>query len=142
MAETAQPDYTAIPPFAIGQQPATNEPTTDKATIQALLVEVRQLRLALERSTSLLPRMQLAANRVQGQQERIDRLSRELRDFRSQMAQHVAEKERAAATIKCLESEVGQETDPAHRKELESVAKQLAIELEQKKLQGEQERGQ
>ncbi len=105
------------------------------------MVEVRQLRLALERSTSLLPRMQLAANRVQSQQERIDRLSRELRDFHFQMAQHAADKERTASAIKQIETELG-EAEPAKRKDLEGVVKHLTLELEQKTAQDQQDRAQ
>ena len=75
-----------VTPFlGSGQQAGSADATTDKATIQALLVEVRQLRLAMERSSSLVPRIQLAAQRLQAQQDRVDRLSRELRDFRYQM---------------------------------------------------------
>jgi hypothetical protein len=125
--------------LASGQQ---TDATTDKATIQALLMEVRQLRLALERSTSLVPRIQLAAQRLQAQQDRVDRLSKEVRDVRNSMAQQSTEKDRTAAIIKDVENQIGQTQDPAHRKELEGVLKQFPVELERLTARENQERAQ
>ena len=125
-----------------GQQAGNADATTDKATIQALLVEVRQLRLALERSSSLLPRVQLATLRFQAQQDLVDRLSKELRDLRSQIAQHAAEKDRTTAMVRQLENDLTQTSDPAHRKQLEETAKQMPIELERLASRERQDRAQ
>jgi len=126
-----------------GQQAGNADATTtDKATIQALLVEVRQLRLALERSTTVVPRFQLAAQRLQAQQDRVDRLSKEVRDLRSQIAQHGAEKDQTAATVRQLESELGQTQDPARRTDLQRATKQIPLELERLSARESQERTQ
>src|SRR6266446_235177 len=58
-----------IPLVALGQQTGTTDASPEKATLQALLTEVRQLRFALERSTSVVPRIQLAFQRFQLQQD-------------------------------------------------------------------------
>ena len=114
----------------------------DKATIQSLLVEVHQLRMALERSTSLVPRIQLAIQRFQLQQDRVDRLSRELRDFRGQITARQANAERLGARLKQLEGEVGQIQDPNHRKEVEEAMKMMTSELEQGTVLDQQQRAQ
>jgi uncharacterized protein YdcH (DUF465 family) len=131
----------SVPFIAPGQQTSA-DPGPDKATIQALLVEVRQLRLALERSTTVVPRFQLAVQRLQAQQERVDRLSKELRDLRSQIAQHSAEKDQTAATVRQLENELGQTQDPARRNELQRATKQIPLELERITARENQDRAQ
>jgi hypothetical protein len=116
---------------ARAQQPASAETTTDRATIQALLAEVRQLRMAIERSTSILPRINLAAQRYQMQQDRVDRLSRELRDVQNQASQQAAERDRLAGTLKRIEADSSEARDPAQRKEFEEAKRQLTFEIEQ-----------
>jgi hypothetical protein len=91
----AYPRHSA-PLLLAGQQAGSPDAVaTDEATIQALLVEVRQLRISLERSTSLVPRIQLATQRFQLQQDRVDRLTKELRDFRATMGSNGASKVKA-----------------------------------------------
>ena len=131
-----------IPLIAPAQQPASAEATAGQATIQALLVEVRELRIALERSASLLPRIQLAAQRLQAQQDRVDRLSRELRDFRTQIGVHSLDKDRLAGNLRQVESEVGQAQDQNRRKELEALMKALPVELQRHTAREQQERAQ
>jgi len=128
-------------PLLAPAQQAGNELSSDKATIQALLVEVRQLRLALERSTSILPRVQLAAQRLQAQQDRVDRLSRELRNYRADSDSKPG-KEKLALALKQIESEMGQTQDAARRKEMENVSKSLAAEIEQVTFREQQDRAQ
>src|SRR6266550_121368 len=75
-----------LPLFAFGQQAGTTDASSEKATLQALLTEVRQLRFALERSTSVVPRIQLAFQRFQLQQDRVDSLSKQLQDSHTHAA--------------------------------------------------------
>src|SRR6266446_7647209 len=75
-----------IPLVALGQQTGATDASPERATLQALLTEVRQLRFALERSTSVVPRIQLAFQRLQLQQARVDRLSKQLEDSRTHTA--------------------------------------------------------
>lgn len=118
-----------VPSISFGQQPMCPDPTTERITIQNLLAEVRQLRLSVERSASLMPRMQLTLTRFQMQQERVDRIAGELKDFRSTMKQALSNKERAAAQIKELESQTGQ-IDPQQRSQIEMTKKEFASQLE------------
>ena len=132
----------AVPLLTSAQQPGRVDAAGDQATIQALLVEVRQLRIALERSASLLPRLQLATQRIQAQQDRVDRLSRELRDFRNQMAQHTSERDRVADRLKQIESEAGQTQDLNRQKEMETAKKVLSPELVRHTAREQQDRAQ
>jgi len=119
----------SCPSIAFGQQPICPDAVTEKVTIQSLLAEVRELRLSVERSASLLPRMQLTLTRFQMQQERVDRIAVELKDLRSAMKQTFSNKEQAAAQMKGLESQVGQ-LDPQQRNQIEMMKKELASQLE------------
>src|SRR5687767_4781209 len=49
----------------------------DLQTLQAIAAELRELRLALERSNTITARLQLAFQRSQAQERRVDALSRE-----------------------------------------------------------------
>src|SRR5260370_31586003 len=109
-----------IPLVAFGQQPGTTDSIQDKGTLQALLTEVRQLRLALERSTSVVPRIQLAFQRLQLQQDRVDRLSKQLQDSHKQTAATGVGKARVVASIQQLEVRISQEQDPTRHRALES----------------------
>jgi septal ring factor EnvC (AmiA/AmiB activator) len=107
--------------FVPAQETKSVAATTDKPTIEALLLEVRQLRLALERSTSLVPRIQLAAQRFQLQQTRVDRLSTELRDFRTKMAEESAHK---ADELRQLQAMLNETKDTSERARLESAVRE------------------
>jgi hypothetical protein len=66
-----------LPALAV-TAPAAAQTNSDNATIQSLLAEVRQLRLAVERSLSLTPRMQLLLQRAQVQEQKVARISQQL----------------------------------------------------------------
>ncbi len=110
--------------------------------MQALLSEVRQLRQALERSSTVVPRLQLAIARYQMQQERVDRLERDLRSFRLQLASDLSGKEHLATALKQLEDQAAQSQDPMQRKQMEDATKIARAELEQQTVRGDQGRAQ
>src|SRR6266436_6451363 len=87
-----------IPLVALGQQTGITDASLERATIQALLTEVRQLRFALERSTSVVPRIQLAFQRFQLQQDRVDRLSKQLQESHQRTAATVDRKAHLVAS--------------------------------------------
>src|SRR5580700_6027144 len=58
----------------------------DNPTLQALLSEVRQLRLTVEKSVSIGPRMQLILQRAQSQDAKVARISERLDEVRRQVA--------------------------------------------------------
>lgn len=129
----------ADPPM-YGQQAAADAArAADSVTMQALLEEVRQMRAALERFGLVVPRLQLAAQRLQSQHDRLDRMSRELQTLRGQIAQHAAERDRLATILKELESESGQSSDSSRRKEMEAIAKRMAGEMERQNSRMQQE---
>lgn len=131
-----------MPTIGLGQQAVGPEATSDKATIQALLLEVRQLRLAIERSNSLVPRISIAAQRFQAQQDRVDRLSKELRDLRVRIMEDHANNERMATALKRMETEVAQATDLKVRQDLENTFKAVTAQMEQRAAQEEQVKAQ
>jgi hypothetical protein len=103
----------------IAQSPA------EPATIQALLTEVRQLRLALERSALIAPKMQIALQKMQIQQVRVDQMSQRLYDVRSKLTSVAGEEARLAADLRYTEARLSQEQEPVRRKELELNLEQL-----------------
>jgi chromosome segregation ATPase len=107
----------------------TTEP--DRQTNQALLVEVQQLRRAIERSTLLGTRTQIALQRIQMQEARVTRLSQELDRERKDLAAVQARQTNIAEHAKYLEDRAPQLTDPNARKQVEGELRQVKIEGEQ-----------
>lgn len=122
------------PAVSLAQQPA------DANTLQALLNEVRQLRIALERSTSMVPRMQLLVTRYQMQQDRVDRQERDLRALRNQLTSESSGRERTSAALRQFEEQARQTQDPAARKHLEEAAAAARMDLEQQAAREQQVR--
>lgn len=131
-----------LPLLGSGQQAGNADAATDRATIQALLVEVRQLRLALERSTSVGLRIQLGVQRIQLQQDRVNRPSRQLQDCRETLASIASNKSQTAGDLKQAELRAGQEQDPARRKQIEATLVRLSAELERQGAHEQQEQAQ
>ncbi len=88
-------------------------------TLTALLQEVRQLRLAIERTATLGPRMQLLLQRVQLQDGKVSRLSRDLQDTRTNITQAIGETTRMKEEISTFEERVHQEQNPVQRSDME-----------------------
>jgi hypothetical protein len=101
---------------------------SDAPTIQALLIEVRQLRLALEKSALLGPRMQLAMQRVQSQEQKIARLSEQLDEVRKEAGRDAAHRAQLAAQLGGIEQQISGQPDAARRRALEERAAQLKME--------------
>src|SRR3954447_19870343 len=62
---------------------AAQSPESDQRVTQALISEIQQLRLAIERSTLLNARTQLAISQLQMQETIVPRLSTQLNDTRA-----------------------------------------------------------
>jgi chromosome segregation ATPase len=104
---------------------------SDSSVIQALLSEVHQLRLAIERTNSIGPRIQLAVERVKIQQQVVSRLSDQLEGVRRDLDSRQAAETRSAEQIRNAESEINQTTDPNKRKTLEGELKDFRPMMEQ-----------
>ncbi|HLJ45564.1 MAG TPA: hypothetical protein VKU01_06135 [Bryobacteraceae bacterium] len=111
-----------------GQAPT---PAPDNSTLQALLQEVHELRLALERSTLIGPRVEIAVQRLRLQQEQVTRTTGQLYDARREIDQAIGEQNKTAAQVEGLGKESQESTDPARRQSIESIVKQLKFEGEQ-----------
>ena len=92
---------------------------TDVTTIASLLAEVRQLRLALERSSMLAPKIQLTVQRLNLQDQKVARLSAQLDGIRREVDAQSASAQRAAQALAGLEQRMSSETDAARRKQVE-----------------------
>ena len=111
-----------------GQTPASSP---DNSTIQALLQEVHQLRVALERSTLTGPRVEIAVQRLRLQQEQVTRTAGQLYDARREIDHLQAEQGKTAAQIEALSNEAQESTDPNRRQSIESIAKQMKFDGDQ-----------
>jgi hypothetical protein len=103
-----------LAPLAVAQ---TAQSST---TLETLLAEVRQLRLAIERSSILGPKIQLAVQRLSLQDQKMARISSELDSTRREIADRTEGQQRVAQQIANLEQRLAGETDPERRKQLET----------------------
>jgi len=109
-----------------GSAPAqTTNP--DNATMQRLLDEVRQLRMTLEKSVSLGPRMQLILQRAQMQDAKVARISQQLDEVRRQIAAETARQTDANERLVKTEQDLSVETDAARRAQLEELRTALKM---------------
>ena len=100
------------------------------------------LRIALERSSTLVPRLQLTVTRFQMQQDRVERLSRDLATLRAQLVTDSFSKEHMTASLRQFEEKATQTQDPALKTQLEDAANSMKSELEQQALREQQWRSQ
>jgi chromosome segregation ATPase len=92
-------------------------------TLQQLLTEVRELRLAVQRATVNNTRFQMLIERVRVQQAHLDALSRELENIHSQVAEMKAAKPQIEQQIKDAEDLLDRTPDPNAHAELDSRIK-------------------
>jgi len=124
-----------LPIAALAQQ-------ADAPTIQTLIQEVRQLRMAIEKSSTIVPRVQITLARFQTQQGIVERLEHELRGLQGAVAAQSATRTRFATEIDRLEQLKLRTDEPAARKKIESDASSLKQELEQQTIREQQTRTQ
>jgi hypothetical protein len=108
--------------------PGRIEAQTNDATIQALLAEVRLLRIALERSAITAPKIQSILWRMQWQQEVVSRLSGQLEGLRQQMDQPLPDFD---LSLKMAEQAI----PPEQRKMMEEEFKKNKARFEQERAQ-------
>ncbi len=100
---------------------------SDAATMQALLAEVRQLRLMVEKSISLGPRMQLLLQRAQFQEQRVSRVQQQLDEVRKQIATETARQNSANERLAKIEQDISAESDASRRSQLEDMRSGLKM---------------
>jgi len=87
--------------------------------MDALMSEVHELRLAIERSTLLGARTQIALQRLQIQGERVTQAEKQLEEARKGIAGYQERRRQIAAELKDHESQVQRATSPDTRRDLE-----------------------
>src|SRR6267143_4495216 len=65
--------------------PHSSAQSPDSATIQALVTEIHQLRLAVERTGAATPKVQITLQRLQLQEQRMTWISEQLVEVRKQI---------------------------------------------------------
>ena len=123
--------------FALGLPLGAQTPPPEAQTLSTLLTEVRQLRQAIERSTLLGARTQLAVLMLQTQETRTARMAEDLEKIRRELAQSETTRSGLAEQVKRMESAAGDlSTPPPDRANLEREAKMIKPQLETMLLQG------
>jgi hypothetical protein len=103
---------------------------TDSRVTQALISEIQQLRLAIERSTLLNARTQLAISQFQLQEQSVARLTTQLSEVRARGAEGGGMLKRLAQEIQ--ETEQRRTTaDPKIARELDDHIRDMKARLEQ-----------
>ena len=110
-------------------QAQTQAPATP--TLETLLKEVHQLRLALERSAQIAPRIQIAVERLKLQQEQVARTAQQLDELRRDLDRRRSEQAMTQRRVQAIESQAGQAVDPGQRRDLEEGVKMSKLEAEQ-----------
>jgi chromosome segregation ATPase len=117
-----------IPVLFIGAAAAQ---TNSSQTLDALLAEVRQLRVAVERAATLGPTVQLLLQRAQIQEAKVAGLSRDLQSVREQLAHFASQMPRMNREVEDVDTVAKQEQNPLLRKQAEDRARELKAQLEQ-----------
>src|SRR5713226_5333920 len=108
---------------AQSNKPAESTQGNRDQTLQQLLTEVRELRLAVQRATVSNTRFQMLIERVRVQQAHVDALSRQLENIHSQVAEMKAAKPQMEQQIKDAEDLLDRTADPNAHADLESRIK-------------------
>jgi hypothetical protein len=106
------------------------QPVQSDQTLQALLSEVRQLRLAIQRANLNTYYAQITTERMKLQQQRVDRLTAQLGEARNQLAGTRKELAGKAAALKGNEMGLAQET-ASERADRERYGQRLKAELDE-----------
>jgi len=99
--------------------------------MQALLLEVRELRQSVQHLAVINARMQITIQELQLQAERVSRASAKLDDIRKQIASVSFQESDVTNHVRSLEKETSEQHDEAHRIELEKRLSGLRALLEQ-----------
>jgi chromosome segregation ATPase len=133
-----------IAPAAVsGQVRKAEGPTQseDGRILQALLDEVRQLRLELRRANAVSQRLQVALARTRLQEARVESLARSLQTSRTRLAEVQETRSRVEGEIKEAEERLGREPNGDPRAMLEFEIKEMRNRLGILAREEEQARG-
>jgi predicted nucleic acid-binding Zn-ribbon protein len=105
-------------------KPTEPTPPGDGQLLRALLDEVRQLRLAIERSNLSTFRVQIAIERMRFQQGRVDSVARDLENLRLQLSSMKVSRAQSESRLKDLEDQMTDETETTRKAQLERQYKE------------------
>lgn len=131
-----------VSPTALAQSStsANSIPADDKQLTQALLNEIKLLRQTLQRVSLSSFRAQVLTERLRVQQDQVTQLSREVEGLRAGLADGRFGQPWLAERAKEIENQLGRETDPARRQQLEREGRGLQVEAERQARRLEQQR--
>jgi chromosome segregation ATPase len=115
----------------LAQQGAPPSPSSDSQILQQLLDEVRQLRLTWERASAASARLQILLQRMQLQQNQMNRIDSELDSVRDELMRAESQQAQSSSQLSELDNRLSQEQDPNRQKELQEQQKEMKIMLEQ-----------
>lgn len=118
----------AVAARTIGAAPQT-APATD--VIAALLTEVHELRLAMERSATVTPRVQLTLARLNIQEQRTVALSQQLDQVRQEQSNAVLETRKLTTELEDVQKALQAAGDPSQRRGYEFEEQALKRKLNQ-----------
>jgi hypothetical protein len=108
---------------------AAQTATSDQQLTHALITEIQQLRMAIERSTLLNARTQLAVSQLQLQEQTVARVTTQLNEVRARPEASGMIK-RLTAEIQELEQSRARATDPNKALQLEGHLREVKMQLE------------
>jgi predicted nucleic acid-binding Zn-ribbon protein len=109
---------------------SAQEPSQD-TTLQTLLKEVHALRIAMEHSNQIAPKVQIALARMQVQEERVRNANRQLQDARNRVRDFENKQAEVSDRIKQTEAQQAQTVDPNTRKQMDMDIQASKAELAQ-----------
>src|SRR5262249_6037857 len=95
---------------------ARQTPAPANDPLPALLTEVRALRIAMERSATIAPRIQIAMSRLQFEEQRVAQLSAQVDRARQDLSRAVVEQQKLADALAEIDKQLTIETDEPRRR--------------------------
>jgi chromosome segregation ATPase len=121
VAATAQNGQSADQPAASADEPSV---------IRALLNEVTLLRMILQQTNFTGTHAQILVERIRVQQERVERLTRDLENIRDQIGETKLQQLKSAETLREVETQLSREQISARRNDLLLQQRLLRFEVE------------
>jgi len=107
------------------------QPRSPNDVLPGLLAEVHGLRLAMEQSAAVTPRLQLTLARLTIEEQRVTHLAAQLNDVRQQLAGTDLALKRASEELADSEKRLQNEIDPAKRNAFESGLSYSELQIRQ-----------
>lgn len=117
--------------FSICPMLAAQSSQSQPASLAALMDEVHQLRLAIEQSTLINARTQIAMERIRTQEARTAQAGQKLTDIRQELGHYREMRSHFSSEQKAHEDELSQTTNPEQRNKLEIRIRDLKRQLEE-----------